>query len=119
MDFITALLILLDPNRLVVARLGIFYELFKNPSIGAILLLLAVACALIGLMITSSVARFILFIPQQLFLIMTTGSAIDYIFMQHYADGVLRPWQFILQDQLPTIILTIGYFYAVREYMKK
>ena len=82
-------------------------------------MLIAARCAVYGLMITSSAKQFLLFIPQQIFLLMTTGSAIDLIIMQHYADGVLRSWQFILQDQLPTIVLTIGYFFAILDVEKR
>jgi hypothetical protein len=32
------------------------------------------------------------------------------IWMGHYADGVPRPWQFILMDQLP--LLTMAYVHA-------
>lgn len=119
MDIVTALLILSDPNRLVVARLGIFYQLFPTGTFGAMLMLLAAAMAVMGLSARYSISRFLLFIPQQFFLLMTTGSAIDYVVQQHYADGVARPWQFILQDQLPTIVLTLGYFFAVRAVMRR
>ena len=121
MDFITALLILTNPQPLLVARLGIFYEIFKYPWIGAILMLIAVVCAVIGLLLktTSSIKHFLLFAPQQLFLLMTFSSAIDYVILQHYADGVLRPWPFILQDQLPSIVLVIGYFFAILDIEKR
>lgn len=119
MDFVTALFILFYPQPLIVARLGIFYKLFSQPSIGALLMLLAVLCATYGLTIKNSLKRFLLFIPQQFFLLLTTGSVVDFVVMQHYADGVPRAWQFILQDQLPTIILTIGYFFAIIDLRKR
>lgn len=114
MDFVTALLILFDPLPLIVARLGIFYKIFSDPAIGAILMLAAVFLAMYGLTLRSpSNKRFFAFLPQALFLLLTTGSAVDFIFLQHYADGVSRAWEFILQDQLPTIALTVGYFFAM------
>lgn len=121
MDFITALLILTNHQQLLVARLGIFYEIFPQPYIGAVLMLIAASLAIVGLTITitSSLKRFLLFIPQQLFLLVTMSSAIDAIVLQHYSDGVIRPWTFILQDQLPSIVLTIGYFFAILEFEKK
>lgn len=119
MDFVTALLILFDSHSLLVARLGIFYKIFPYPYIGAMFMLIAVVSTIYGLTLSNRLARFLLFIPQQLFLIMTTGSAVDFIIMQQYADGVIRSWQFILQDQLPTIVLTIGYFFAILDFEKK
>ena len=119
MDLITSLLILSDPYPLIVARMGIFYQLFPQPYIGGIIMLLSVLLALYGLTVHSYKRwRFILFMPQQFFLLLTTGSALNYIFMQEYADGVIRSWQFILQDQLPTIILTIGYAFAILDFNK-
>lgn len=119
MDFITAMLILTNSHSLLVARLGIFYKLFPQPFVGALFMLGAVFMTLYGLTVASSAKRFFLFIPQQIFLIMTTSSVIDSIVMQHYADGVMRPWAFILQDQLPTVVLTIGYFFAILDFEKK
>lgn len=119
MDTITALLILTYGHPLLVARLGIFYQIFSNPSLGAWLMITASAFAAFGLTQQSRTKRFLLFFPQQIFLIMTSGSALDFIVLQHYADGVDRAWQFILQDQLPTIILTIAYFYAILDFKKK
>ncbi len=121
MDLITAILILTNPHPLLVARLGIFYQIFPQSYVGAFLILLAACLAIFGLKfsVTSSFKRFLLFIPQQIFLLMTTSSAIDFIVLQHYADGITRSWQFILQDQLPSIVLTIGYFLAILDLEKK
>lgn len=118
-DLITASLVLSYPYPLVVARLGIFYYLFPQYYIGALLMLFSGMLALIGLAIPSSNRwRFILFIPQQFFLLLTTGSVINFVLVQHYADGVIRSWQFILQDQLPVILLTIGYAFAIFDFNK-
>lgn len=123
MDLLTAILVLTNPAQLLVARLGIFYEVFPKPyaDIGAILMILSAILAIHGLRIkhTSFLKRFFLFIPQQLFLLMSLSSALDFIIMQHYADGVLRPWPFILQDQLPSIVLAIGYFFAILSFERK
>lgn len=119
MDFITALFILAYPKPLLVARLGIFYQTFPSPYVGAFLMLSAVIAAAMGLMVRPNhPLRFILFMPQHFFLLLTTGSAIDYIIMQHYADGVTRSWEFIFQDQLPIIVLTLGYAFAILDFRK-
>jgi hypothetical protein len=119
MDLVTSLLILCYPYPLIVARMGIFYQLFPHAYTGGVLMLLSVLFALYGLTLPSYKRwRFIFFMPQQFFLLLTTGSALNYIFMQHYADGVIRSWQFILQDQLPTIILTMGYGFAILDFTK-
>ncbi len=123
MDFLTAILILTDPNQLLVARLGIFYQIFPSHAsfYGGVLMLFSVACVIYALVrpIKTSFRRFLLFIPQQLFLFASLCSAIDYIILQHYADGVLRPWPFIFQDQLPSIVLAIGYFFGILSFEKK
>ncbi len=123
MDLVTALLIMTDPHQLLVARLGIFYQIFpSNASFyGGLLMLFSVVCAVYALVrpINTSFKRFLLFVPQQLFLFASLCSALDYIILQHYADGVLRPWPFILQDQLPSIVLAIGYFFGILSFEKR
>ena len=119
MDFITALFVIFDPHPLVVARLGIFYQLFTPPIAGALLMLAAVCLAFFGIFKPIRYRwRFVYFLPQHAFLLLTTGSAVNLIMQQHYADGVMRPWQFILQDQLPIIILTFAYAFAMFDFYK-
>lgn len=54
-------------------------------------------------------------IPQQAVLLMSAGAGIRAAWMQHYADGVVRSWTFILSDQFPVILIALVYTVAVIE----
>lgn len=108
-----------DPIR--VARLGIFYQLFPSPQFGALVMLLGVLLSMVGVFIISpsNRFRFIFFLIQHAFMLLTAASAINYIMQGHYADGVVRPWQFIFIDQLGCIAAAILYTFAFLDFEKK
>lgn len=54
-----------------------------------------------------------LLVPQQLLLLLSAGAGIYAAAAGHYADGVPRPWPFILGDQLPVIFVAFLYSAAL------
>lgn len=54
-------------------------------------------------------------IPQQIILLISAGGALWAVLQGHYADGVIRPFAFILSDQLPSILLALIYTATVLE----
>jgi hypothetical protein len=63
----------------------------------------------------STSAMSLMLIPQQTLLLMSAGAGVYAAVVRHYADGVIRPWPFILSDQLPVILLAVLYTVAVLE----
>ena len=117
---ITVLFLLTSPVPILVASLGVFYKIFMIPQIGALLMLLSIILATIGLFVkTQSRLHFLFFIPQYLFLLLTAGSALNYVFEGHYADGVIRPWQFIFIDQIHSMILAFLYTSSIFRFRKE
>lgn len=57
----------------------------------------------------------VMLIPQQTVLLLSAGAGIWAASVGHYADGVMRPWEFILADQLPIILTAFLYTVAVVE----
>lgn len=57
-----------------------------------------------------------LMLPQQVLLLISTFAGLQAVFMGAYADGVVRPWPFILTDQLPIILAAPLYTVAVVLY---
>ena len=51
--------------------------------------------------------------PQQLLLLISAFGGIRAAVDGHYADGTVRPWQFIVADQLPVILLALIYTAAM------
>lgn len=115
---ITGAFILLSSMPLNVARLGMFYRIFSYPNIGAVFMLLSSALAVVGLLDKSKYG-FLFFLPQLAFVIFTASSALGFVLRGHYADGVVRPWQFIFVDQLPSFITALLYTYAIFDFRKK
>lgn len=52
-------------------------------------------------------------VPQQFLLLLSALSGIRAIIAGHYADGVIRAWQFIAGDQLPVIVVALLYTTAI------
>lgn len=61
----------------------------------------------------------VMLIPQQAVLLMSAFSGIFATAVQHYADGVLRPWPFILADQAPVILAALLYTAMVLEAARR
>ncbi len=61
----------------------------------------------------------LLLLPQQCVLLCSAGSGLLAAILGHYADGVARPWTFILADQLPAILIAILYTTAVIEIVRR
>ena len=57
----------------------------------------------------------LMLIPQQVLLLMSAFAGIHAAVQQHYADGVLRGWAFILGDQMAMIALAVLYTIAIVE----
>lgn len=109
---ITAFFIIWFPPILV-ARLGLFYEFFPDHLMGGIILLVASGLALLGILEKKNRLKFFFFLPQWALLIVTAGSALHFVFQGHYADGVVREWEFIFVDQLPIFVGALVYTFAV------
>jgi len=120
LQLVTAIFLLGAQEPIRVASLGIFYNLFVIPQLGAILMLLGVILAIVGLKFGApNRLRFLFFLPQYIFLLLTSGSALNYIMQGQYADGVIRPWQFIFIDQLHSLILTSFYTLSIFNFRKE
>lgn len=121
LQLITGLLLLaFPPDHLLVARLGIFFDLFPA-KLGGILLLISAGLGFWAVVNFKNhpTMRIFALLPQYVFLILTALSAIDYVFLGHYADGVIRPRVFIFLDQLPAIVAATLYSIAVLQLVIK
>lgn len=115
----TAIFLLLSPTEIRVATLGVFYNIFTIPSIGAALMIMVAIVALVGFSIsTKNRLRFLFFLPQFIFLLLTSGSSLSYVLSGQYADGIIRPWYFILIDQLYPLVLVVLYTLSIFDFRK-
>lgn len=77
-------------------------------SVG-IILIAASLFAISGVLVpsVSTTLRLAAVLPQQIILMIVAFGSIRYSVESRFADGVLRPWTFILDDQLPPIVLML------------
>lgn len=87
--------------------------------------LLAVAMIVIALSAGLALAfrpmlrSLVLVLPQQMFLMISAVGAVVAISKSQFADGVLRPWQFIATDQVPAILAAVLHTLALVEWLGK
>ena len=88
---------------------------FFSVKFTALLFLLGGLSALTSIRCKNERLEFLLLMPQQLLLLLTSVSGISSAFNQQYIDGVGRPGLFIFADQLPIILLGIMYCFGMYE----
>lgn len=87
-------------------------ELFVFPY-GALSLIISACLAYYSIKIKCSNYSPLLILPQQFFLILSTYGVMTAIATSSFADGVVRPWQFIASDQVMWLVLMVFYTYAI------
>lgn len=100
------LLILTTPFALNTSTLAVLNKLFGDFHIGGMFLILSSILAIHGAFISKN--RYLtvfFFIPMLSFIWLFGLTALNSVFQGHFADGTVRPWQFIFADQLQAIIL--------------
>lgn len=58
----------------------------------------------------------LLVLPQQATLMLSAAGSLSMVLAGHYADGVIRPQQFILADQITVVALAFGHSAAIIDY---
>jgi hypothetical protein len=80
-------------------------------QLGAVLILAAIsslgAIACIG---NGKGICMIAFAPEFVLYAAAFTGRLYWVWMGHYADGVVRPWEFILVDQMPGLMLGLGFY---------
>lgn len=87
-------------------------EIFPDHYVRGVFLVSVAASALWGnycLNPIQATSRFMSAVPQQFTLLVSSFTAVQATILQSYPDGTVRPWDFILLDQLPLIILALTY----------
>lgn len=114
LHLIWGILLLLDNSPFSTNPIG-FFEIFLSQTATAVLFLFAGILAILAYKIKISLNSFILLVPQQILLLLTSFSGIRSALKGHYIDGVIRPGIFIITDQLPIILLSFVYGLAIYE----
>ncbi|MEX2439696.1 MAG: hypothetical protein WD739_07425 [Actinomycetota bacterium] len=113
-----AALLLADPEAAGSTPVSLITRLCGGPYRSAFVLVITAVVAMVFPFIryrVSARTMGLMLIPQQFLLFVSAGAGIYAASVGHYADGVDRPWSFILSDQLPTILVALLYTAAVLE----
>lgn len=117
---IQALALFNDDSSLGVTSIATVYRILGHSQGGTIVTFLAVAgLAAYGLVINRRIATVACMLPQQFILFIAAYGAIDSMVIGQFADGVARPISFLLADQCPAILATIGHTIAILALMEK
>ncbi len=98
--------ILTTPFAINTSTLAVLNGLFRDFHIGGMLLILSSIFAIYGAFLSKN--RYLttfFFVPTIIFIWIFGLTALNSVFQGHFADGVIRPWQFIFDDQLSAILL--------------
>ena len=115
---IWALLLLVSENGLHTAPMSAFIGLGRWGAFAALSVItgMAIVGSRYGL---SRNTGLLLVLPQQAALVMSAVSVAGLIAGSHYADGVIRPWEFIAADQSGGIILAVMHTGAIIDRYSK
>jgi hypothetical protein len=106
--------LLAQPNAVRATGTAKISDLFGSDLLAGFVLLGASALA-ICLIVTQPSQRLSIlgFVPQQVLLAIASLGALTAVYQGHYADGVVRPYSFILADQAPVILTLVLHTIAV------
>jgi hypothetical protein len=102
----------LDEGVSQVTAVAAIRYLFPWPY-ATIAMLIVATCAIVSFAIRNRFWAAGFMVPQQLLLFVSAGGAVQAILEGHFADGVERPWTFLLADQSPAILAAIGHTLAL------
>ena len=57
-------------------------------------------------------------LPQQILMLLSAISCVQAILLQQYADGVVRPFAFLLTDQLPMVLFAVIHTITLLRYYR-
>jgi cell division protein FtsW (lipid II flippase) len=95
-----------------------FFEYFFNKNQTAIAFLLAALSACCSYY-KKRFTQFLMLLPQLILLLLASMSGIVSSIRGQYVDGVIRPSMFIFADQLPVILLSLVYGFAIYDKFLK
>lgn len=87
------------------------HRLFVFPQ-GVVVLVSAALLALASLRVRRASLAIALAVPLHVLLTMSAFSIVQRIIEGRFADGTVRPWQFIAVDQVAFVVLATGYTIA-------
>ena len=112
------LLLLSVPTDINATPLGLFHALLEAPRLegGCYLLAALLGSRMLWQRNVPAAWLPVIALPQQILLLLSVSSALMAVLQSQYADGVPRPWPFILADQAPVLIFAGVHAAALWQY---
>jgi len=111
-----AVLILMSPVTEVTTPLQALVTLFGEGRALSAMFLVGAAFATVGAYYPNTLIGVMCMLPQQALLVIAASGAAGAVLQGSYPDGAVRPWIFILADQVGLILLAPAYTLAVLSY---
>lgn len=91
--------------------------LFKHRGLLAVVYLIAALGSAVSLTTDrfSPFKHFLMLLPQQFLLLISALGAANAMYLSQFADGVIRPRQFLIADQLPSVLIALLHTCAIIE----
>jgi hypothetical protein len=91
----------------------------EDPYIHGLIFLIVGVFAGVGTMWkgeSNKMIGLLLLIPQQILLLISAQGAVDAMVLSAFADGVIRPREFLIADQMPVVLATVLHTVALLRY---
>lgn len=113
MHFIWAIGLAVEPTAINATGLFTVLIIARDSYIAAALYGLVAVMAMIGVMSKRPEWRVLLILPQQIILWFSVVGAVHAMYLGQFADGVLRERWFLIVDQVPVVLITLGHTAAL------
>lgn len=100
-----------DEAGLLATSVDSLYRYIRSPELLVFVLTISSCMALLKLVFAWVPWWFL--VPQQVLLLFSAAGAIEAMWLGQFADGVLRPHAFLMNDQIYPIILAMGHTLAL------
>lgn len=113
-----AVMITMDGSALMTTSVDALHRIVNDRAILVMLLVAASCASILGMIIDRAWAATLL-LPQQIMLMLSATGAIGAIWLSQFADGVVRPREFIAADQFHIFFAAIGHTIAIIMHVKQ
>lgn len=115
LHFFVGLGALLDKSSIGASNINATALLLGTHYAGWVFIFVAVS-GLVGLYKLNGIMSLLFFIPLQFTMFASAVAAVQLAFAGHYADGTVRSFWFIANDQMPNFLTCIAYTFALIEH---
>ena len=116
--FAWGILLLSDASPLGITAIHEFTLLSLPRHVISILFIVIAAMAAWGVLHKPKfeITRVLFLLPQQMLLVISAVGAAKAMWLSQFADGVIRPREFLIADQIPVILTAIFHTLAILEF---